>query len=224
MIRAVPLLLLSLWSTCAPPAREAPPAPSPRQPAQILSFHHADWLERPGRAEEDKPEEVLRAMNLKPGDVVAEIGAGTGFFARRLARAVAPGGRVYANDIQPEMLDLLREYTAKEQISNVVPVLGTETDPQLPAGELDWVLMVDVYHEFARPKPMLEKIRASLKPDGKVALVEYRLEGDSAASIKTEHRMSVEQVLAEWLPAGFELIERRETLPKQHLFLFRVRR
>ncbi|MEA2694316.1 MAG: hypothetical protein QOJ16_3703, partial [Acidobacteriota bacterium] len=198
------------------------PAP-PRQPAQVMSFESAGWLERPGREEEERPELVLQAMRLRPGQTVAEIGCGSGFFARRLARAVAPGGRVYAEDIQPEMLDLLKERTTREKIGNIVPVLGTDVDPKLPQGSVDWILMADVYHEFQQPRPMLERIRDSLAPGGQVALVEYRQEGETASQIKPAHRMSVAQVLAEWQPAGFELTRRLEVLPSQHLFLFRAK-
>ena len=226
---AGPAAVLLLLAACAraPLADSerpaAAPAAPPRQPANVMSFESADWLERPGRAEVEKPEVVLAAMDLQPGDVVAEIGAGTGFFARRIAPKIAPG-KVYAVDIQPEMLDRLRTYAERDGVAgNIVPVLGTETDPKLPRGAVDWVLLVDVYHEFQQPAPMLANIRRSLKPGGRVALVEYRLEGESASHINIRHRMSVEQVLAEWLPAGFELVERLESLPSQHLFLFRRR-
>ena len=198
------------------------PAAAPaRRPANVMSFHGADWLERPGRAEQERPEITLRAMDLHPGQTVAEIGCGTGFYARRLARLVEPGGTVYAEDIQPQMIDLLKRYAARDGIENVIPVVGTETDPRLPPGRMDWILLVDVYHEFQKPREMLAAIRRSLAPGGRVALVEYRKEGESAAHIHPEHRMSVEQVLAEWLPAGFELVERREDLPTQHLFIFK---
>ncbi|HYH47678.1 MAG TPA: methyltransferase domain-containing protein [Thermoanaerobaculia bacterium] len=204
------------------PAATAPAAP-PRQPANVMPFHGAAWLEREGRVEEERPDEVLQAMDLAPGMQVAEVGAGTGFFARRIGPVVAPGGKVYAVDIQAEMLDLLREYSARDGVDNVVPVLGTEVDPKLPRGAIDRLLLVDVYHEFQQPAPMLQRMRESLAPGGRVVLVEYRAEDDSAAHIKADHRMTVDQVLAEWLPAGFELVERRETLPSQHLFVFRAR-
>jgi SAM-dependent methyltransferase len=228
---ARPLVWALVWvlgavlpSACARPAPlRTLAASAARRPAQVMSFHGADWLERPGRATEERPDLVLQAMALHPGETVAEIGCGTGFYSRRLARAVAPGGRVYAEDIQPEMLDLLKERTARDGIGNVVPVLGAETDPGLPAGRMDWILLADVYHEFQRPRPMLAAIRASLAPGGRVALVEFRQEGETAAKIHPEHRMTVEQVLAEWPPAGFELVERREDLPMQHLFIFRAR-
>ena len=197
-----------------------PSPPTERKPASVMTFHGAAWLEREDREAEQRPAEVFRAMGLEDGDVVADLGCGTGWFARRLAKVVAPRGKVYAVDIQPEMLDLLRGYLTKEGIANVEPVLGTETDTKVPPGSLDWILMVDVYHEFQQPKAMLEAIRRSLKPTGKVALVEYRLEGTSAAHIRSEHRMSVDQVMAEWPPAGFRLVKKLDFLPTQYLFVF----
>jgi ubiquinone/menaquinone biosynthesis C-methylase UbiE len=223
----LPCLLLLLHAACGSPlpadGKGAVPAPK-RQPSNVMSFEGADWLEREGRAELEKPELTLAAMKLREGMSVAEIGAGTGFYSRRLAKAVGPTGKVLAVDIQPEMLDLLRTYAAKEGIANIVPVLGTETDPKLPAHGMDRILLVDVYHEFQKPEPMLARIRESLVPGGTVALVEYRLEGDTASHINIRHRMSVEQVLAEWTAAGFVLVKRIETLPSQHLFLFSARR
>jgi predicted methyltransferase len=221
-------LLILLHSACGSPlpadGKGAAPPPAKRQPANVMSFEGAAWLEREGRAELEKPELTLAAMALREGMTVAEIGAGTGFYSRRLAKAVGPAGKVYAVDIQPEMLDLLKTYAAKEGITNIDPVLGTETDPKLPAHGMDRILLVDVYHEFQKPEPMLARIRDSLAPGGTVALVEYRLEGDSASHINIQHRMSVEQVLAEWTAAGFRLVKRLETLPSQHLFLFSARR
>ncbi len=191
-----------------------------RSPAPVMSYHGADWLERPSRIEEERPDEVIAAMGLKDGDVAVDLGCGTGFFARRMAKAVAPTGKVYGVDIQPEFLEMLKGYCEKEEITNVVPVLGVENDPKLPKGAIDWIVLVDVYHEFQHPQAMLAKMRESLKPDGKVALVEYRLHGDTAKHIKIEHRMSVKQVLSEWNPAGFELVDLQEFLPSQHLFIF----
>jgi ubiquinone/menaquinone biosynthesis C-methylase UbiE len=195
-----------------------------REPANVMSYEHADWLERDGRAELEKPELVIQAMELREGMNVAEIGAGTGFFSRRIAKAVGPTGKVYAEDIQPQMIDLLEQYTAKEGVQNIVTLLGTETDPKLPVHGLDRILLVDVYHEFQKPEPMLAHIRDSLAPGGTVVLVEYRLEGDTASHINIRHRMSVEQVLSEWNAAGFELVNRLETLPTQHVFIFSARR
>jgi ubiquinone/menaquinone biosynthesis C-methylase UbiE len=191
-----------------------------RRPAPVMSYHGASWLERAERETEQKPQEVIKVMGLRDGNVVADVGCGTGYFARRMARAVGPKGLVYAVDIQKEMLDLLREHAEKEKVPNVVPVLGEEEDPRLPAGSLDWILLVDVYHEFQVPKPMLARMREALKADGRVALIEYRAEGDSAAHISKDHRMTVEQVLGEWLPAGYRLVARHEFLPTQHFFVF----
>jgi predicted methyltransferase len=191
-----------------------------RRPAPVMGFRGADWLEREGREQEQRPDDVIKTMGLADGDVVADLGCGTGYFARRMARVVAPKGRVYAVDIQPEMLALMKGLLEKEGTTNVVPVLGEAGDPKLPKGGLDWILLVDVYHEFQQPKAMLAKMRESLKPGGRVALVEYRLEGTSAQHIRAEHRMSPAQVLAEWQPAGFRLLARHEFLPTQHLFVF----
>ncbi len=129
-------------------------------------------------------------MGLRRGDVVADLGAGTGYFTRRMAAAVAPTGRVYAVDIQPEMIALLKRNVEEAGIGNVVPVLGAADDPKLPRESLDWILLVDVYHEFQQPKAMLARMREALKPNGRVALIEYRLEGLSAVHIREEHRMS----------------------------------
>lgn len=194
--------------------------PGQRKPAPVMTFHGADWLERPEREQEEKPDEVIKAMGLKNGDIVADIGCGTGYFSRRMAKAVAPDGKVYANDIQPEFIEMLKANCAKEGVTNVIPVLGAEDDPKLPKGAIDWILLTDVYHEFQKPQAMLARMLECLKPDGKVALIEYRLEDDSAAHIKVEHRMSVKQVLSEWNKAGFELVDLLGFLPSQHFFIF----
>lgn len=191
-----------------------------RTPAPVMTFHGASWLERPGREEEERPEEVLDKMGLKDGDVVVDMGCGTGYFARRMAKRVAPKGKVYGVDIQPEMLELLKKYCERDGVTNVEPVLGEVEDPKLPAGTIDWMILTDVYHEFQNPGPMLEKMFEALKPDGRIALIEYRLLGDTAAHIKIEHRMSIEQVLAEWQAGGFELVDLLEFLPSQHFFIF----
>jgi predicted methyltransferase len=191
-----------------------------RRPAPVMGAGGAGWLERQDRDEEQRPAEVIRTMGLRDGDVVADLGAGTGYFTRPMAAAVAPSGRVYAVDIQPEMIALLKRSVEKAGIANVVPVLGAADDPRLPRESLDWLLLVDVYHEFQQPKAMLARMREALKPTGRVALIEYRLEGLSAVHIREEHRMSPQQVLAEWEPAGFRLVKRHEFLPTQHFFVF----
>ena len=191
-----------------------------RVPAEPMSYRGARWLEREDRYQEERPDLVLEAMELEPGDVVADVGTGSGFYARQMAPQVMPGGRVYAVDIQPEMLQLLSELVEEEGVTGVVPVLSEPDDPKLPEGELDWILLADVYHEIAEPEPVLDKMRRALAPGGRVALLEYRVEDGSGDHIKADHVMSVRQVLAEWRPAGFELVELHEFLPTQHLFVF----
>ncbi len=210
-------LLLAL----AARAQEEQPA---RVPAPVMTFHGADWLERPSRMEEERPLDVIAYMDLKPGMTVVDLGCGTGYYARKMAPKVLPGGRVYGEDIQPEMLEIMKQLCAKENIENVVPILGDEKDPKLPKGKVDWIIMADVYHEFQYPEPMLAKMLESLSPTGKVCLLEYRAEEFRQAShIKPEHRMSVRQVLAEWNAAGFELVDLQEFLPVQHMFIFQRR-
>jgi predicted methyltransferase len=200
-------------------AQQPSVAARPRSPAQVMSFRGADWLERPQRVSEERPDDVLRVMALGPGDVVADVGAGSGYFTRRIARLVAPGGTVFAVDVQSEMLDMLMESVEEEGLEGVIPLLSAEDDPLLPQGVIDWILMVDVYHEFSRPEAMLARMRAALAPGGRVALVEYRAEDETGQHIRAEHRMSVRQVLAEWEAAGFGLVELHEFLPSQHLFV-----
>jgi len=216
-IVVLPVLLLLLSAALPPVALRAQ---DERRPAPVMGAAGADWLERPGRDEEQRPDEIVRTMGLRPGAVVADLGAGTGYFTRRLAKAVGQSGRVYAVDIQPEMLRHLKENIEKAGIRNVVPVLGESDDPNLPRGSLDWILLVDVYHELQQPKAMLAKMREALNRTGKIALVEYRLEGLTALHVREEHRMSKEQVLAEWEPAGFRLVTLHEFLPVQHFFVF----
>jgi SAM-dependent methyltransferase len=195
-----------------------------RVAAPFMSYQGAVWLERPERVAEEMPDAMVAIMGLEDGDVVADIGAGSGFFTRRMARLVAPTGTVYAVDIQPEMLEILQGYVEEEGITGVVPVLSEFDDPKLPEGEIDWILLVDVYHEFGNHEAMLTKMREALKSDGRVALLEYRVEDGTGDHIKGDHRMSVRQVLSEWGPAGFELVELHEFLPSQHLFIFRTSR
>ena len=186
--------------------------------AGVMGAGGADWLERPERQKEEHPDKALDALAIKPGMTVADIGAGTGYMSLRMAQRVGPSGKVYANDIQPEMLELLRENAQAAHVSNVETVLGTETDPKLPAGQMDLVLLVDVYHEFSQPQTMLRKIRESLKPDGRLVLLEYRKE-DPKIPIRPEHKMSVAEVKAELEPEGFVLSSVIETLPRQHILI-----
>ena len=216
----VSLICCVLVITCIPKLTSAQEEPPQRIPAAFMSYLGADWLERPGRISEERPDEMLAAMGLKDGDIVADIGAGSGFHTRRMARLVAPTGQVFAVDIQPEMLEILKGRVEDEDLTGIVPVLGEFDDPNLPDNQIDWILLVDVYHEFENPDLMLAKMRQALQDNGKVALVEYRVEDGTGDHIKADHRMSVHQVLSEWIPSGFELIELHEFLPSQHLFIF----
>jgi ubiquinone/menaquinone biosynthesis C-methylase UbiE len=215
--------ILGLAALSALPLAHAQNEVPERTPAPVMGFHGAAWLERDTREQEERPDLVLGVMDLKPGMVVADIGCGTGWFSRRIAKEVAPDGIVYGVEIQPEMLDYLVQYAKIENIKNIKPVLGDEVDPKLPRNSIDWMFLADVYHEFQQPEPMLAKMLEALKPTGKVCLLEYREEGDSARHIKPEHRMTARQVLAEWNAAGFELVDYRDFLPSQHLFIFQPR-
>jgi len=189
-----------------------------RQIAGVMGMNGADWLVRPEREAEEQPEKALDALNLKPGMVVADIGAGVGYMSLRMAKRVGPSGKVYANDLQPEMLVKLRENAAKAKITNVVTILGDVADPKLPPNTMDLVLLVDVYHEFSQPQQMLRKIRETLKPDGRLVLLEYRAE-DPNVPIIAEHKMTVAQVKAELEAEGFVLQPVIETLPRQHILI-----
>jgi len=191
-----------------------------RQIAHVMGHEGADWLERDERTREEGTDLLVRELRLKPTDVVADIGAGTGFFAFRLARLV-PRGRVLAVDIQPEMITELTERRAKNGLTNVRPVLGTTADPRLPADSVNVALIVDAYHEFDHPREMGLAIARALRPGtGRLALVEYRAE-DPNVPIKAVHKMSVAQAKREMAAIGLELVEAREILPQQHLLLFR---
>jgi ubiquinone/menaquinone biosynthesis C-methylase UbiE len=190
-----------------------------RHIAPVMGVNGADWLEREERQREEQPEKAILAFHLKPGMLVGDVGAGTGFYSLRVARAIAPGGIVYAEDIQPGMLERLNGNATAQHVGNVVTVLGTETDPRLPAGKLDLVLLVDVYHEFSRPQRMLDRIRDSLKPDGRLVLLEFRKE-DPSVPIRPEHKMSVDEVRAEVTPEGYRFEEVVDTLPWQHIIFF----
>ena len=193
-----------------------------RTPADFMSFRGAQWLERDERVEEEQPEAVLDAMGLEAGDAVADIGCGSGYYARRIAQRVGSGGRVYCVDIQPEMLDIMQQLAARDGVTGIVPVLSEPDDPKLPAAELDWIILADVYHEMSDYEAMLAGMRAALAPGGQVALLEYRVEDGTGDHLKADHAMSVRQVLAEWRPAGFALVDLLEFLPGQHLFILKA--
>jgi SAM-dependent methyltransferase len=190
-----------------------------RQIAGVCGFGGCEtWLERPEREQEENPDGALDALNLKAGMTVADVGAGTGYMSLKLAKRVGPTGRVYAEDVQPEMLQRVRANALRAKAANVVAVQGSYTDPMLPKGQMDLVLLVDVYHEFSEPQKMLRGIRESLKPDGRLVLLEYRKE-DPKIPIREEHKMTVAEVRTELEAEGFHLAQVVETLPRQHILI-----
>ncbi len=193
---------------------------SGRRLAQVMGVGGADWLERAERDSEENPSRAIQLLALKSGMVVGDIGAGSGYYALRMAELVGPSGKIYANDIQPEMLAILKKRMTKSKSSNVEPVLGTERDSKLPGKSCDVLLMVDVYHELSHPQEMLQNLRAALKDDGRLILLEYRKE-DPYVPIRPEHKMSLKEAKLEVEAEGFVLDKVIEELPWQHIFIFR---
>lgn len=189
-----------------------------REIAYYMSHRAADWLDRPEREAEERPSLLLASLNLRPTDVVADIGAGSGYYSLRIAPMV-PQGKVLATDIQPEMLDIIRRKQAEQQITNIETILSTETDPMLPPGSVDVVLLVDVYHELAYPKELMQAVVRALKPGGRVLLVEFRAE-DKKVPIKELHKMSEAQARREMEAAGLIFRENKTILPWQHCLVF----
>lgn len=205
------------------------PAPNPdgtgkvyqgREIAQTMSHFGAAWLERAERLQEERTDLLMQWLKsrVKPTDAVADVGAGSGYFSFRLARLV-PQGKVYAQDIQPEMLAIIQTKKEKNRIANVDTVLGTITTPNLPGNRLDWVLLVDAYHEFSHPHEMMRGLVQALKPGGKVVLLEYRAE-DPGVPIKPLHKMTEAQAKKEMAFVGLRWLETRKNLPWQHLMVF----
>lgn len=190
-----------------------------REIAQTMHYTGAEWLTRASREKEEQSSKLIEALDLEAGQTVCDLGCGNGYYTLRLAREVGPQGTVWAVDIQPEMLELLAERAETRGVTNLKPTLGTATSPQLPQGQLDLLLLVDVYHEFSHPEEMLRDIRASLKSAGRVALVEYRSE-DPTVPIKPLHKMSQQQVMKEYEANGFQLVGQFDQLPWQHVFFF----
>ena len=187
--------------------------------AQTMSVDGAPWLDRREREDEENPDLALRLLRIRKGATVADIGAGSGYITIRMAKIVGPMGKVYASDIQSGMLTLLQQNVTKAKLDNVVPVLGSLDDPKLPADSIDLAIMVDVYHEFSEPQKMLQRIRESLKPDGRLVLLEYRAEDPNVPILK-DHKMSKAQVKQEVEHEGFKQSRVYDDLPWQHLFVF----
>lgn len=189
-----------------------------REIAPVMGWQGAGWLERPEREREEHCSKLLKALDIQAGAVVADVGAGSGFYSFPMAKAAGEQGKVLAVEVQKEMLAIIRKRMDKDGVKNIDLILGTETDPKLPKGKVDLILLVDVYHEFSHPYEMTVAMIDSLKVGGKIVFVEYRLE-DPKVPIKLVHKMTERQVLKEM--AGFPLkhVKTVGTLPWQHVII-----
>ena len=190
-----------------------------RHIAQTMHYEGAEWLVRENRENQERCSLMLANLGVKPGMTVCDMGCGNGFYSLQLAKMVGPKGKVLCVDVQPEMLELLKERAAEAKITNIQPILGSLDDPKLPKGRVDLILCVDVYHEFSHPEQMLFAMRESLSPHGLVALLEYR-EEDPEVPIKPLHKMSKAQIMKEFPPGGFKLVKEFDGLPWQHMMFF----
>ena len=231
---AVLLALVLVLAAWAPPAVAQPtrytatPASADgigkrymgREIAGVMGWQGAAWLERAERDREERTDLLMTALALQPGMVVADIGAGTGYLARRMARAVAPTGRVVAVDVQPQMVRLLQKLADQPGLGNLLPWQGEEQDVRLPEAQFDLAVLVDVYHELAYPWEVLQSVLRALKPGGQLVLVEYKAE-DDFVPIKALHKMSVAQVRREAEVHGLVWERTVASLPWQHVVVFR---
>jgi ubiquinone/menaquinone biosynthesis C-methylase UbiE len=213
---AVALAVVALAASQASPGRHPI---SGREYARPMGVAGAPWLDRAEREREEQPTRALQMMQIAPGMTVADIGAGSGYFTERLARLVGPTGRVFATDIQPGMIDLLKRRLSAQTIQNVSVILSEPSNPLLPAGTIDLALMVDVYHELGDPQTVLKHIRTALKPEGRLVLVEYKGE-DPTIPILPSHKMTVAQAKIELEAEGFTLATAISSLPRQHVLIF----
>ncbi len=189
-----------------------------REISFVMGHQAAEWLNRPGRIQEEMPDEVVVNMNLRPDEVVADVGAGSGYFSFRIARQV-PQGKVMAIDIQPEMLQLIDERASREEVGNIELVLGQVDDPNLPPNSIDAALMVDAYHEFSHPFEMIDGLYRALRPGGRIFLLEYRGE-DASVPIRPLHKMTEVQAVREMSVFGLEWTDTLDFLPWQHMMIF----
>jgi ubiquinone/menaquinone biosynthesis C-methylase UbiE len=190
-----------------------------REIAQVMGHQAAGWLERPEREKEEAPAKLQEALKIKEGMVVADIGAGSGYHTFRMSEKVGAKGKVYAVDIQPEMLAIIKEKAKERKITNIDLVLGTESDPKLPENGVDLILLVDVYHEFSVPYEMTKAMVKALKPGGRLVFVEFRLE-DEKVPIKLVHKMTQKQVIKEMEPFPLKWSGTSDVLPWQHIITF----
>lgn len=191
-----------------------------REIAGVMGWQAAGWLEREERDREERSSLLVRMLDLRPGMVIADVGAGTGYFSRRFAAQVGPSGIVYAVDVQPQMLQLLQSLAQGSEFKQIRPILSTVDDAKLPPSSVDLAIMIDVYHELEYPYEMLASVVRALKPDGRVVFVEYRAEDDSVP-IKRLHKMSIAQIKREASPHGLRLVDSIRGLPWQHVLVFK---
>lgn len=213
----VALMALAIVADLATAQQRRHPV-SGRVLAPTMGVGGAAWLDRPEREAEEAPSRAIAALGIPKGAVVADVGAGSGYYTVLLARAVGPTGRVVATDLQPGMLDILRGKVARERLSNVKVVQGRADDPVLPPASFDLILMVDVYHELSSPQVFVRKLKEALKPGGRLVLIEFRLE-DPRVPIREEHKMSVSQVRQELGADGFRIERVIDVLPWQHIIV-----
>ena len=219
------LLSLSLASSAVAPTSAAQPRRHPisgRVLAPVMGVAGAGWLERAEREDEEAPSKAIDALGLAPGMVIADIGAGSGYYTSRLARKVAPSGRVIATDIQPGMIEILDRRIKAEGLANVTTVLGAGDDPRLPPNSIDLAIMVDVYHELQQPQLFLQRLKPAFKPGGRLVLLEFRKE-DPRVPILDVHKMSIAEVKAELEAEGYALDRVIDILPWQHIIVLHVR-
>jgi precorrin-6B methylase 2 len=190
-----------------------------REIAQVMGHLGAGWLERPSREREENPRLLLESLKIRPGDQIADIGAGSGYFTFRMSKLVGEQGSVHAVDIQPEMLTIIRNKAKEQGVNNIELVQGTPLDPKLPESKIDLILMVDVYHEFSHPWEMTTQMIKALRPGGRIVFVEYRLE-DPSVPIKLVHKMTEKQVRKEMSVHQAQWIETLDVLPRQHVIVF----
>lgn len=190
-----------------------------RRIAQTMHYLGAEWLTRDNREQQERCSLMLTKLGVKRGMTICDMGCGNGFYTVQMAKMTGKDGHVYAVDIQPEMLKMLNDRADAQGVTNVSPILGTYTDPRLPKGKIDMILLVDVYHEFSHPEQMLAAMREALSPEGVCVLVEFRSE-DPEVLIKPEHKMSKAQIMKEWPPNGFKLVSEFDGLPWQHMMFF----
>ena len=188
--------------------------------APVMGVAGAGWLERAEREDEEAPSRAIDALDLEPGMIVADIGAGSGYYSSRIAKRIGPAGRVYATDIQQGMIDILERRIKSEGLANVTTVLGAMDDPRLAPASIDLAIMVDVYHELQQPQLFLQRLKPAFKPGGRLVLLEYRKE-DPSVPILELHKMSVAEVKQELEAEGFVLDKVIDVLPWQHIIVLR---